>query len=531
MNKGVDSMNKMMEMYSPSHKKRVMAEVVEGYAQNGKGGSPRLALKGLFEGKKTLPKKVDAETFEKYGFNAEETIAAFHAESVGEPLPESPLEDAPSTVPSPIEPTNANFSADNHLQGSTCNYCGSDNIRRIKGYKCMNCANEVNYHAEDSPSPSGPSEEPDPAEATGSEPSNENFSAESFNTEEPIVEEPAWIPAGDGRALGQQNSAINMSPLHAESFNADFGNPIKGDFTTMQVRIGSPSGSTTSWTTSFNIQCVGSEDNLSYLTSDIEDLVVDRVKRWNGDDFDGDQFGDFIPMQIVIGSSSGNSGSWYRQFTVLPVGDEDNLSYLTSDIEGVVVDKVKHWNGDEVSYNTDTVGSPSFNSYRAESFNAENCVSCETPDWFWVGGLCSDSGELKCIACCYCDNCHNRYSQLESGEIEGAKTTFSPDQKFHDAESQKSMILEACGICDKEFNAETLNADGYCGSCCDTRLAEFDYRSEERVSVTNEFDAESNEVSKNAQIAIGLTALGVGLALWKSDSIMNIIDKIKKIGE
>ena len=188
-----------------------------------------------------------------------------------------------------------------------------------------------------------------------------------------------------------------MSPLHAESFNADFGNPIKGDFTTMQVRIGSPSGSTTSWTTSFNIQCVGSEDNLSYLTSDIEDLVVDRVKRWNGDDFDGDQFGDFIPMQIVIGSSSGNSGSWYRQFTVLPVGDEDNLSYLTSDIEGVVVDKVKHWNGDEVSYNTDTennIGSPSFNSYRAESFNAENCVSCETPDWFWVGGLCSDSGEL-----------------------------------------------------------------------------------------------------------------------------------------
>ena len=174
-------MNKMMEMYSPSHKKRVMAEVVEGYAQNGKGGSPRLALKGLFEGKKTLPKKVDAETFEKYGFNAEETIAAFHAESVGEPLPESPLEDAPSTVPSPIEPTNANFSADNHLQGSTCNYCGSDNIRRIKGYKCMNCANEVNYHAEDSPSPSGPSEEPDPAEATGSEPSNENFSFLSRN--------------------------------------------------------------------------------------------------------------------------------------------------------------------------------------------------------------------------------------------------------------------------------------------------------------------------------------------------------------
>ena len=151
---------------------------------------------------------------------------------------------------------------------------------------------------------------------------------------------------------------IDGDGKYAENFSAEFGKPIEDDeeFTTMQVRIGSPSGSTTSWTTSFNIQCVGSEDNLSYLTSDIEDLVVDRVKRWNGDDFDGDQFGDFIPMQIVIGSSSGNSGSWYRQFTVKPVGDEDNLSYLTSDIEGVVVDRVKKWNGDEVIYDAESTG-------------------------------------------------------------------------------------------------------------------------------------------------------------------------------
>ena len=66
----------------------------------------------------------------------------------------------------------------------------------------------------------------------------------------------------------------------AENFSAEFGKPIEDDeeFTTMQVRIGSPSGSTTSWNTSFNIQCVGNEDSLSYLTSDIEDLVVDRGK-------------------------------------------------------------------------------------------------------------------------------------------------------------------------------------------------------------------------------------------------------------
>jgi hypothetical protein len=42
---------------------------------------------------------------------------------------------------------------------------------------------------------------------------------------ESLVEEPDWIPAGDGRALGQQNLDINLSPLHAEGNLKDY-NPI-----------------------------------------------------------------------------------------------------------------------------------------------------------------------------------------------------------------------------------------------------------------------------------------------------------------
>ncbi len=41
--------------------------------------------------------------------------------------------------------------------------------------------------------------------------------ADSINMEEPVIEEPSFIPDGDGRAIGQQNSSINLSPLHAES--------------------------------------------------------------------------------------------------------------------------------------------------------------------------------------------------------------------------------------------------------------------------------------------------------------------------
>jgi len=42
-------------------------------------------------------------------------------------------------------------------------------------YTCWSCKDDPSWGAEDSPSPSGPSEEPEPAEATGSEPSNENM--------------------------------------------------------------------------------------------------------------------------------------------------------------------------------------------------------------------------------------------------------------------------------------------------------------------------------------------------------------------
>jgi len=42
-----------------------------------------------------------------------------------------------------------------------------------------------------------------------------NFGAE---TQESLIEEPDFIPEGDGRALGQQNSSINLSPLHAETY-------------------------------------------------------------------------------------------------------------------------------------------------------------------------------------------------------------------------------------------------------------------------------------------------------------------------
>ena len=49
-------------------------------------------------------------------------------------------------------------------------------------------------------------------------------------SEEPVVQEPDWIPAGDGRAIGQQDFAINLSPLHAESRFDKLSNEIADEY-------------------------------------------------------------------------------------------------------------------------------------------------------------------------------------------------------------------------------------------------------------------------------------------------------------
>ncbi len=55
--------------------------------------------------------------------------------------------------------------------------------------------------------------------------------------------------------------------------------------------------------------------------------------------------------------------------------------------------------------------------YYPESFSAEECVSCNTPDGYWRGlPLCASSGEELCISCCACNMCRSKWNMLEVGE-------------------------------------------------------------------------------------------------------------------
>jgi ribosomal protein L37AE/L43A len=618
MNKGVYSMNKTMEMYSPSHKKKVMAEVVEGYAQNSKGGTPRLALKGLFEGKKTLPKKVDVKTFEKYGFNAEQTIAAFHAESVGEPLPESPLEDAPSDTPSPVEPTNANFSGE---EEGVCPSCGGETY--ISTWEnCSECGKE--WGAEDSPSPSGPSEEPEPAEATGSEPSNENFSAEYEEVMRDVeirdeletsgydagdlndmVEDLVIADGGEKEwleAYGYDNwSEVNLSK--EDAINVIVGLRMKQGYTVRQGCYFCGQDSCQNEETDDRSECENPDlDEGEYFWSDegfgaesafdkLEDEVAEEYEEKGMSDEEAERIGAAVAYKQGV-------KKYGKKIMTEAAKKGVSAKSLTKDADyGRIVGSggKRCWDCGGV---IPTAGDGPYDASilcDCETFNTDTAL-VEEPDWIPAGdgralgqqnfGInmsplhaeepvrwerneeafekmrrmartplhrCNDcgwEGDDAATASWKCPECNS-------------ETMSSPmrDREW-EAESQH---FEACGICDNEFNAETLNADGYCGSCCDTRLAEFNNRfdfsaekDDEGRTAPNEcptcgeidymwvnngswdcdqcgclvYDAENSKgVSKNAQIALGLTALGVGLALWKSDSIMNIIDGIKKLGE
>ncbi len=64
----------------------------------------------------------------------------------------------------------------------------------------------------------------------------------------------------------------------------------------------------------------------------------------------------------------------------------------------------------------------------AESFGAEECVSCDTPDGYWRGlPLCSSSGEELCISCCACNMCRSKWNMLELGEQKAE--SFSAESK------------------------------------------------------------------------------------------------------
>ena len=188
-------------------------------------------------------------------------------------------------------------------------------------------------------------------------------------TKQPFEIDGEIVLGYESYGLGNHAYGVTAGDTSLRTYGADytdsdlshFGKPLEDDeeFTTMQVRIGSPSGITTLWTSAFNVECIGDEDNLSYLTYDLEYEIKERVKFpfWNPNTIEDPRNPPSkTTMQIVMGSPSGSTTSWYRAFEVL-AHDEmygEDLSYLSGEIHDLVVERVKRWNGDEVIYDAES---------------------------------------------------------------------------------------------------------------------------------------------------------------------------------
>ena len=94
--------------------------------------------------------------------------------------------------------------------GKSC--CG----KAAEGHGCGCGTKNAEYIFSTSHSIEADSEEEAWEKFSGADVYGDWFITDVKNAEEPAIEEPDWIPAGDGRAIGQQNFGINLSPLHAE---------------------------------------------------------------------------------------------------------------------------------------------------------------------------------------------------------------------------------------------------------------------------------------------------------------------------
>ena len=274
---------------------------------------------------------------------------------------------------------------------------------------------------------------------------------ESFGTDS-LVEEPDWIPDGDGRALGQQNLDINLSPLHAE----------QNEYHTSNV-----------------------------FYADGEDLTSSE----------------FVPFDQI---TSEIQQEWDE--TTAPIAADYEPSNEPTNANFSAEDK-------RCSSCFEIVREGSINEACNGEMVCDDCWNC----WFCDKcDACTDHQECECG----CEVCG--YTECECDESE-AETVGSPSPTFNEgitgqdgpsAEPTNAdfsanwsmggrMVCESCGDKDGEY----YGGDEYlCRDCVSEPL----------------YDAETTGLSKNAQYAIGLAALGVGIALWNGDWVSKMFDRFKR---
>ena len=177
---------------------------------------------------------------------------------------------------------------------------------------------------------------------------------------------------------------------------------------------------------------------------------------------------------------------------------------------------------------------------RSETFKAdedeyeeeviESCEECGTIDSLY------DYSEGKiCKSCFNEENTKERGFDAESSpssfdisweDAQGVSSPSLPPEGIHFAEEgDYHMNGEGCEYC-----AETreLNAEGFCSECAH-HADYFNARSYEDAFRSESVSYASEGLTKNGKFALGLTALGVGIAMaMGSEKVASLLDKINR---
>ena len=139
--------------------------------------------------------------------------------------------------------------------------------------------------------------------------------------EEPVVQEPDWIPDGDGRAIGQQDFAINLSPLHAEgmsNMNTDtVGNPSPTFNEDITGQDGPSSQPTNATFEAMNVFAPSSRD-------------VDMARR----DLKNSGYGDVVYDRYMVNRDGSSNKFYYTAVTekdgkYYPMGSYGRIGYYS----------------------------------------------------------------------------------------------------------------------------------------------------------------------------------------------------------
>jgi hypothetical protein len=245
-----------------------------------------------------------------------------------------------------------------------------------------------------------------------------------------LVEEPDWIPDGDGRALGQQNLDINLSPLHAE----------QNEYHT---------------------------SNVFYADEDVQKMTSSE----------------FIPFDQI---TSEIQQEWDE--TTAPIAADYEPSNEPTN----------------ANFSADSWKVRGEKRLKEEFARNPRCGEC--------GGGTTEETESG-VQGTFVYQCQNQDCLWNSWppHREESRSIGEDEEEYAYEPTDEEMAK----IWEREQKIREMEP---------TELLEDD----DYTTLEGTLDAETTGLSKNAQYAIGLAALGVGIALWNGDWVSKMFDRFKR---